>query len=137
MIGVLFSLLPMVIGSAIAPGVLSLNLVVLRGVRGVAHSAAFINGAILLKVLQGLFFGYIFGAATAPHFRRGEESVLTSTLYMFMGLMFLIMCVRAYFHVPDPDAPPPRWMNMIEHLTGKKLFMFGIIWAFSSAKGWI
>lgn len=57
------SLLPLIIGAAVVPIWIIVVLFLLRGEGGLLKGAAFAAGGLSVRVVQGIFFGYVFGAA--------------------------------------------------------------------------
>jgi Sap, sulfolipid-1-addressing protein len=125
----------MILGSAIVPVFLMINIILLMGANGIIRSAALIGGVTLVRLIQGVLFGSIFGASPASS-SAGAPSRVTATLLMVVGLLFAITGVKAYRDDPDPDDPPPKWMTMADSLTPIKIFLFGAGWVLLGAKLW-
>lgn len=131
---VIINLLPLILASALLPIWLIINIILLMGENGAARSAAFIGGATLTRLIQGILFGFIFGAAAGE---GGGAPVITSTILLLAGIMFLIKGVKTYLKEPDPDDPPPKWMTLADSLTPGKSFLLGAGGVLVALKLWV
>jgi hypothetical protein len=137
--GVVINLLPEILGSAIVPVWLIINIILLMGQNGLLRSAAFIVGATLIRLIQGALFSSVLDASTTSgttSSRPGVPSLVTSTLLVVIGLLFVITGIKAYLKHPDPDDPPPKWMSTVSSLTPIKVLLLGAGWVLLSAKLW-
>ncbi len=114
---VIVSLLPLIVGAALLPVWIIMALFLLRGEGGVLKAAAFAAGAMTVRVVQGVLFGFVFGAATDASGESGA-SLITSTLLLVLGILMLISAVRKWRKEEDPDAPPPKWMDNPRWIVG-------------------
>ena len=55
----------------------------------------------------------------------GEASAVVSTIYLVLGVLFLIMAAKNIFKHPDPDAPPPKWITGLSKISPAKSFGIG------------
>ena len=69
MSNVLVSLLPLILGAAVVPIWIIMVLFLLRSEGGLLKAAAFAAGAIIVRLVQGILFGYVFGAAAEANRR--------------------------------------------------------------------
>ena len=91
-----------------------------------------------LCLLQGLIFGLILmdsAAATAEE--GGGKSPIVLTLLLALGVLLLISAFRLWRKEDDPDAPPPRWLTMIDSLTPLKAFGMGFSLVLIGPKFWV
>jgi len=58
-----------------------------------------------------------------PGPRRGIGPGLSVAL----GGLCLVVALRTYLRVPDPDAPPPKWLATIESIVPSRAFIFGVV----------
>lgn len=130
----LINLVPMIIASALVPVGLIINTILLMGENGKIRSAAFIGGITLSRLIQGVLFGFVFGAAAGG---GDGPSPVASTLLLVAGVIFLIKGVKTFLKEPDPDDPPPKWMGAIDKLTAGKLFLIGAGWVMIAIKLWV
>jgi hypothetical protein len=82
----LIGLLPLILGAALAPFWVIAVLLLLASPRGLAKATAFVSGMTLVRLLQGVLFGYIFGQSPEVANKRGGPSPVVSTLLMLAGI---------------------------------------------------
>jgi hypothetical protein len=78
---VILELLPMILGSAIMPVAIIVVIVLLMGEKGTLRAAAWIAGMSVVRLAQGIVFGFVYGAAHADDSASGP-SPITSTLLL-------------------------------------------------------
>ncbi len=132
----LVDLLPLIIGAAVLPVWIVMALFLLRSEGGLMKATAFAVGAMSVRLLQGILFGYVFGAADEANGDSGA-SLITSTLLMVIGILLLISAVRKWRKEEDPDAPPPKWMATLSGLSAIKAFGMGALLMALAVKQWI
>lgn len=129
------SLLPYILGSALVPIQNIINILILKSPQqGLLKSAAFVGGMTTLRLLQGLLFGLIFSSAEDE---AGGKSPIVLTLLLVLGILLLITAYKKWRKEEDPDAPPPKWLTLIDDLTPVKAFAFGFAILFISGKAWV
>jgi putative Mn2+ efflux pump MntP len=133
---VIVYLLPLVIGAALLPASIILALFLLRGEGGVRKALAFAAGAMTVRLVQGVLFGYVFGAAADAYGESGSN-LITSTLLLVVGLVMLISAVTKWRKEADPDAPPPKWMAVLGGLSALQAFGVGALLMALSIKQWV
>ena len=133
---VLVDLLPLMIAAAVAPVSIIIVLLLLSNRGGLLKGAAFVGGAIVLRLAQGIVFGYIFTSDPAATSETGGN-LIVSTLLLVMGILMLITAFRKWDKEEDPDAPPPGWMATLGSLTVPKAFGMGAALVALSAKQWV
>jgi Sap, sulfolipid-1-addressing protein len=126
-------LLPLIVGAAVLPLDIFMVLLLLRSEGGVVKAAAFAAGAMTLRLLQGVFFGYVF-RATAD---AAAEEIVASTLLLVVGILLLITAVKTWLREADPDAPPPRWMIILGGVSALTAFGMGTALMAVSIKQWV
>jgi hypothetical protein len=129
-------LLPLVIGAALLPAWIILALFLLRGEGGVRKALAFAAGAMTVRLVQGVLFGYVFGAVADAYGESGSN-LITSTLLLVVGLVMLISAVTKWRKEADPDAPPPKWMAVLGGLSALQAFGVGALLMALSIKQWV
>jgi len=130
------NLLPLMVGAAVLPMWIIATLLLLRSEGGVAKAAAFAAGAMTVRVLQGILFGFVFDAAASAS-GDGGSKLITSTLLLVVGILLLITTVRTWRKEDDPDAPPPKWMATLGGLSPLKAFGIGALLMGISIKQWV
>ena len=134
----LVSLLPFIIGSALVPVQIILAILLLKSpAQGVLKASAFVAGMTVARLLQGLFFGLIMTNSSAAAEQTSAKSPVISTLLMLMGIFFLITAYKKWRKEEDPDAPPPKWLEMMDSVTPLKAFGVGLGLVAISAKLWV
>jgi Sap, sulfolipid-1-addressing protein len=134
---VLLQLIPLVIGSVMMPTWVLLVLVLLRKGRGPVEAIAFVSGIVVVKLLQGLIFGTIFGAYDVNHHRSEIEAIIVATLLIVVGLLMWAAAIKLLIQGDDPDGPPPAWTRMVSAITPLKAFGLGTALVTTSSRSWL
>ena len=132
----LVDLLPLIIGAAVLPVWIIMALFLLRSDGGLLKATAFALGAMTVRLLQGILFGYVFGAADEANGDSGT-SLIASTLLLVVGILLLISAVKTWRKEEDPDAPPPKWMATLSGLSALKAFGMGALLMALVVKQWV
>jgi hypothetical protein len=132
---VLASLLPLIVGAAVVPIWIIMVLFLLRSEGGLLKAAAFGAGAIIVRLAQGILFGYVFNKAAEASGDTGS-SVIVSTLLLVIGVLMLITAFKQWRKEDDPDAPP-KWIAAISGLSTVKAFGIGALLVAIAAKQWV
>ena len=89
-----------------------------------------------VRLIQGFVFGFIMvGVSNTSD--SSKHNAITSTLLLVIGIMLLITAYRQWRHEDDPDAPPPKWLTMIETITPVKAFGVGFALVAIAPKLWV
>lgn len=134
---IFFDLLPMILGTALAPAWLILILLILQSHNGLVKAIAFVVGTTLVRLLQGVIFGYLFSSSSAVEGDANASTPVVSTLLMVVGILLLISALKKLLHEPDPDAPPPKWISRIENFTMLQMLSLGAIVTLVAPKLWV
>jgi hypothetical protein len=137
MAATLVELIPLILGAVLAPLWVIIVLLMLASPQGLAKAVAFVLGMTLVRLIQGVLFGFVFGAD--PDSADAGPGLIAATLKMMVGILLLITAYRKWSKDVDPDEPPPQWMQRIDGLTPLKAFGFGValvgvgvkLWAFT------
>lgn len=134
---VLVSLLPYIIGSALVPVQIIIAVLLLKSPRqGLSKGVAYVAGMTTTRLLQGLIFGLIF-AESAEIEEGGSKGPVVSTLLLVLGLFLLITAFKQWRGEDDPDAPPPKWLTMLDGVTPLKACGIGVVLPLIGAKFWV
>jgi hypothetical protein len=133
---ILVDLLPLIIAAAVLPLWIIISLLLLRGEGGVLRSAAFSGGAMTVRVVQGLLFGFVFGAS-ADAGDAARANLIKSTLLLVLGILMLVAAYKKWRKEEDPDAPPPKWMTILSGMSALKAFGAGALLMTIAIKQWI
>ena len=136
MSSLIIQLLPLIVGAAVVPIWIIMVLFLLRSAGGLLKAAAFAAGAIVVRLVQGILFGYVFGKSAEAN-GAGGSSVIVSTLLLVVGILMLITAFKQWHKQDDPDAPPPKWMAMISGLSTVKALGLGALLVAIAAKQWV
>jgi hypothetical protein len=136
---VIVSLLPFIIGSALVPIQIIIDILLLKSPRrGFFKATAYVGGMTTLRLLQGLIFGLILTNSVATSTpEAGGKSPIVSTLLLVLGILLLVTAYKQWRKDDDPDAPPPKWLIMIESLTPLKSFGVGFGLLLIGGKFWV
>lgn len=134
--GLLISLLPLIIGSALVPIQIVITVLLLRAPGGRATTLAWVAGMSTVRVIQGIVFGIVLGSAGASSEGEGGPGLIASVLLLMVGIVFYISAAKQLMNHPDEDAPPPRWMATFEHVAPSRAFVMGAGLVLVSAKFW-
>ena len=136
---VLVSLLPFVIGSAVVPVQVIIDILLLKSPeQGGFKALAYVGGMTTVRLLQGLIFGLILtGSAAATAEESSGKGPVVSTLLLLLGILLLITVYKQWRKDTDPDDPPPKWLAMIDSLTPLKAFGIGFGLLAVGAKFWV
>lgn len=135
---VLISLLPMIIGSALVPVQIIMVILLLTGEKqGVLKASLFVLGMSLVRLAQGIVFGFILPNSAIAQTADDGPALIKSTLLLILGLLLLIAAYKSFRNEPDPDAPPPKWLQMIESASPLMALAMGGGLILIAAKLWV
>lgn len=137
MAATLVELIPLVLGAVLAPLWVIIVLLMLASPQGVLKATAFVLGMTLVRLMQGVLFGFVFRSDPAE--AGSGPGTIAATLKLVVGILLLVTAYRKWSKDVDPDEPPPQWMQRIDGLTPLKAFGFGValvgvgvkLWAFT------
>ena len=129
--------MPVVIGTAVVPVLLIIVLLLLAGENGTAKAGMFVLGAFVVRLIQGLIFGFFLRPdPNSPVDDSGMGPIL-ATILLVLGTLMLISALKSLLTEVDPDAPPPKWMAMLNGITPGKAFLMGAGVTAIMAKMWL
>jgi hypothetical protein len=133
----LANLVPVAIGAAVgAPMGIIMALLLLLSDRGVVKAAAFVAGAITVRILQFVLFSRIFGAMLESG-GESETGLINSILLLLGGIVLLITAVTTWFKETDPDAPPSKWVAVLGRISAPTAFGMAVVMMFLGFKQWV
>ena len=121
---VFLQILPLAL-AAIAPTMIGLVVLFLSDDRGLVKALAFILGKYLVYVIW-----VVVSLDLAEHIAStgsGGASSYSEVIFLIFGLLLLILAVRNFFGEDDPDAPPPKFMTILNKMGPVKLFGVGVV----------
>ncbi len=135
---ILYSLLPYIIASALVPIEITFNILILNNPqKGVLKSLAFVAGMTTLRLLQGVIFGLILFNSAAASAGPGGNGPVVLTLKLVLGILLLNNAYKKFRKEPDPDAPPPKWLTMVESVSLLNAFVMGFGIVAINPKLWV
>lgn len=132
----LIQLLPVILGATLAPLYPIVVLLLLQGQGGLRKASAFVLGAVAVRAVQGVLFGFVFGAAAEAYPADGPE-IIASTLLLLLGILLLIAAFKKWQNQPDPDDPPPQWMAALSGLSALRAAGAGALFVAIAVKQWV
>jgi threonine/homoserine/homoserine lactone efflux protein len=75
-------------------------------------------------VLIGLLALSIFGEGSGS---GGRSSAIGDTIDAVLGVVFLVFALKSLLNMPDPNAPPPKWMSSLSSMGPSRAFVFGML----------
>jgi hypothetical protein len=119
---VFLQILPLAL-AAIAPTMIGLVVIFLSDDRGLVKALAFILGKYIVYVLWGVVSLELAGHISSTSL--GGTSTFSEVIFLIFGLLLLILAMRSFFGEDDPDAPPPKFMTILDKMGPLKLFGVG------------
>lgn len=132
---VIVDLLPVVVSATVVPFYIVAVLVLLQSDGGLVKTLGFVAGGVATRLVQGLLFGLVFGAAMQAS-SEGGQRLIVSTLLLVLGILLLITAFMKWQKAEDPDAPP-RWMATISGLSAFRAVGAGALFATIAVKQWV
>lgn len=133
---ILVEMLPLMLSAALVPAPLIVVLILLQGRGGLGAAAAFVAGMTVVRLAQGALFGVVFVDALAAS-GSGDARPVASTLLVVLGVVLWTTAIRTLLKAPDPDAPPPAWMERLRSATPLAAFAMGAALIAIAAKQWV
>ena len=134
---VVVQMLPLILGAILAPVWIIIVLLLLASPQGVLKATAFVLGMTLVRVLQGLIFGFIFSSSPDNSPDSSGSSPIVSTLLLVVGILLLIMAYKKWRKEDDPDEPPPQWMQTFAQASPLKALGLGVLLVSIGVKLWV
>jgi uncharacterized membrane protein YidH (DUF202 family) len=129
---VLIDLLPLIVAAALLPVWIIITLFLLRSEGGVRTAAAFIIGAVLVRLVVGVLFGFVFGSADDPN----EGGIIASTLLLVVGVLLLVAGFKKWRKEEDPEEQP-KWMDKLNGVKPLQAFVAGALLMGIAVKQWV
>lgn len=133
----LLSLLPFIIGSALVPLQIIIVILLLSSEnQGPLKAILFVLGMTLARVAQGVLFGLVLTGGDDAVVEEGT-GLIKSTLLLILGILLLIAAYRKFANEPDPDAPPPKLLTMLDTMSPLTALLAGAGLILIAAKLWV
>jgi hypothetical protein len=132
---IIFILLPLIIGSALVPFQIIVVILILNNPnQGLVKGIAFITGMTIIRLLQGVIFGFILTPNTENSI--GKNPIVYAFL-LVLGVLLLISAYKKWDNQTYPDDPPPKWMGKLDSFTLRQVFGIGAGLVLISGKLWV
>ena len=132
------SLIPFIIGSAVVPiQIIVVTLLLTSAQRGPLKAIAFVLGMTLARLAQGVLFGFVLTGGSGDPADADSSGVVKATALTVLGLLLLITAYKKWAKEPDPDAPPPKWLAMLEGVTPLRALLLGAGFVLIAPKLWV
>jgi hypothetical protein len=126
----------MIIGSAVVPVQIIMVILLLTGEKqGPLKAILFVLGMTIVRILQGVLFGFILPSSSGA--ADDNPAIIKSTLLLVLGIFLLITAYKTFRKEPDPDAPPPKWLAMLENASPLMALAMGGGLILIAAKLWV
>ncbi len=135
MAGLWGSLVPLIIGSALVPIQIVITTLLLRSTAGRIAAVAWVAGMTTVRLAQGLLFGLILGAGGSQGSVGPGGAV--ALLLLAIAIVFYVSAAKQLLKQPDEDAPPPKWMAMVDGATPGRAYLLGVGLLTIGAKPWV
>ncbi|HEY9293004.1 MAG TPA: GAP family protein [Microlunatus sp.] len=137
MSGLLWNLIPLILGNILVPSQVAITLLLLLRPRGGTTAAiALIAGILTMRVVQGLVFGLILTSVSSAH-GKPFTGPLVYGGFVGLGLLLYAAAMKMALTNEDPDDPPPRWLTMASSMSPKLAFGVGAALPLVGAKFWV
>lgn len=130
------TLLPLIVGSALVPAQIIVTILLLRSRGGRIAAVAWIAGMTVVRLAQGVVFGLVLGAASTGEASGGPGWILSGIL-LVLAVVLYAAAAKELAGGTDEDAPPPKWMSMVEGVTPGRSFLLGAGLVLIGAKLWV
>lgn len=113
-------LIVLAMGGSIAPPLLLLTILFLSSRRPLSSAGALALGYFATCAAIGISGLVLFGGA--------ESAVATvgRVISISVGALLVVFGIKSLLNAPDPDAPPPGWMESINSISPPRAFAVGM-----------
>ena len=91
----------------------------------------------MVRTLQFVLFGRLFGAI-ASACGKDVFDLIPSTLLLLAGIVLVVTGIKTWWsRQEDSDAPPPRWMTALGHVSTLTAFGMAVALTAVGIKQWV
>jgi hypothetical protein len=131
------TIIPLAVVTAILPIQVAITILLLRSAGGRSRAGAWIGGMTLVRLVQFAIFGFVLDRAMDEV--ESTPNPIEGALLLVVAVLLVVSAIRKLANQPDEDAPPPRWMTMVDGVTAGRAFLMGAglvglspkLWAFT------
>jgi hypothetical protein len=124
MLNLLINLALLAFAGAFSPVLISVCILLLSTGRPLGNAIAYVLGLIFSLIVVG---GLALVLFNEPILLGGPRRGIGPGLSVTLGGLCLVLALRTYLQVPDPDAPPPKWLERIQSIVPSRAFVFGVV----------
>ena len=137
MTGLWGSLIPLIVGGALVPIQIIITILLLRSKAGRITAVAWVAGMTTVRLAQGLVFGLLLGTGSGSDTSSDGPGTAVSLLLLVLAILFYVSAAKQLLKHPDEDAPPPKWMAMVDGMQPARAYLFGVGLLAIGAKFWV
>jgi hypothetical protein len=137
MVNLWTSLIPLIIGGALVPIQIIITVLLLRSAAGRITAVAWVAGMTTVRLVQGVLFGLVLGASGDSGTSSSGPGTAVSLLLLVLAIVFYLSAAKQLLRHPDEDAPPPKWMSMIDGIRPGRAYLLGVGLLAIGAKFWV
>lgn len=130
-------LVPLILGGALEPIEIMITITLLGTPSRLRAAGAWISGHVGTRLLQGLVFGTILHWGARSGDSKHSYHWVVSTVLLVVAVLLLVTAARELLSDEDPNAPPPKWMEVLMSATPTKAFFIGAGVVTVSVKAWV
>ncbi|OBK55312.1 hypothetical protein A5656_21165 [Mycobacterium gordonae] len=127
----------MILGGALEPIEIMITITLLGTPSRLRAAGAWISGHVGTRLLQGLVFGTILHWGARSGDSKHSYHWVVSTVVLVVAVLLLVTAARELLSDEDPNAPPPKWMEVLMSATPTKAFFIGAGVVTVSVKAWV
>ena len=131
------SLIPLIVGGALVPIQIVITTLLLRSRAGKLTAVAWVAGMTTVRLAQGLVFGLLLGSQDGSSSTSDEPAAAMSLLLLVLAIVFYVSAAKQVAKHPDEDAPPPKWMAMLDGIRPARAYLLGVGLLAIGAKPWV
>jgi len=124
MLNLLIHLSVLAFAGAFSPVLISVCILLLSTGHPLSNAIAYVLGLVFSLIVVG---GLALVLFDEPLMLAGPHRGIGPGLSIALGGLCMVAALRTYLHVPDPDAPPPKWLETIHSIVPSRAFVFGIV----------
>lgn len=135
---IITSLLPYILGGALVPVQIIVVILLLTSERqGPLKASLFVTGMTLARLAQGVLFGLVLTGGSGDPADAQSSGAFKAGLLIALGIFLLTTAYKKWAAEPDPDAPPPKWLTMLDGITPARALLTGAGFILIAAKLWV
>jgi len=135
---VIVELIPLIFGATLAPIYPIIVLLLLQSERGLGKAIAFVTGAVVVRLLQGVIFGLLFAPAVDAETGAGL-ALIGPTLLTLVGVLLLVAAIKKWRKGGDDEdgEERPKWMSALTDMSVVKAGGAGALLILLAVKQWV